>query len=442
MESFFKLIKKEKLIEKDDSILLAFSGGPDSVALARLLLEIKNEYSLKMGFCHINHLLRGENSDGDEKFCKRFSEINGIPFYFMRAKVEDYAKSNKMGLEEAGRELRYEFLNKIAKENSYDKIALGHNLDDNIETFLFRLFRGTGIEGLKGIPVKRDNLIRPLLNTKKEEIYKYLSKINQEYRVDESNNEKLYTRNKIRLDVIPYIEKEFNFRVKDSINKLIKDLNSVDDTDYIWEQEKLELKNLRELSLSAQSKAIYGFLKFNDVEVSRKKVEEILELIDKDGYKELNLGKNKVLKKTYNTMGIFFMEKKEIKKTQIKLEIPSKIGYNGHIIETRVVNKDDKDFNDKTYFRFDCNKIKFPLYIRTKNEGDKVLLKGMDNSKKLKKLFIDEKIDKEKREEIPLIISGNEILLVGNLRKSSIGELSEESNKILLIKVEEGVFDE
>lgn len=439
MESFFKLIKEENLIEKGDNILVALSGGPDSVALARLLLKIKEEYTLTLGFCHINHMLRGENSDGDEKFCKEFSENYQIPFYSLKAEVEAYGKSNKIGLEEAGREIRYDFFEKISKENFYNKIALAHNLDDNVETFLFRLIRGTGINGLKGIPVKRDKIIRPLLSTKKEEIYTYLNSLKQNYRVDESNNEKLYTRNKIRLELIPYLEKEFNIQVKDSINELIKDFKLIGNNAKIAEKQEILLEDLIKLSDAERNNVIYSFLRHNKIEVSRKKVEEVKELIEKDGYKELNLGKDKIIKKTYKTIGVFSAKKEEIKKSKIRLEIPSKIGYNGYIIEVELSDKINKS---EDCFNFDYDKIKFPLYIRTKDEGDKFLPKGMNNYKKLKKFFIDEKIDKEKREEIPLIISGDEILLVGNLRKSSIGELSEESNKILLIKVKEGVFDE
>lgn len=242
MESFQKLIEEEKLVEENDKILVALSGGPDSVALLRLLLEIKDKYKIELGLCHINHMLRGENSDGDEEFCKRLSQYYKIPFYSLRANIEAYGKEKKIGLEEAGREIRYEFFNRISTQNSYNKIALAHNLDDNVETFLFRLIRGTGINGLKGIPVKRDKIIRPLLNTKKSDILDYLSNINQEYRIDESNNEKVYSRNKIRLDLIPYIEKEFNPNFKESITSLINDFSFEEDFEIL--DNKLEIEYL------------------------------------------------------------------------------------------------------------------------------------------------------------------------------------------------------
>lgn len=437
MESFQKLIEEEKLVEENDKILVALSGGPDSVALLRLLLEIKDKYKIELGLCHINHMLRGENSDGDEEFCKRLSQYYKIPFYSLRANIEAYGKEKKIGLEEAGREIRYEFFNRISTQNSYNKIALAHNLDDNVETFLFRLIRGTGINGLKGIPVKRDKIIRPLLNTKKSDILDYLSNINQEYRIDESNNEKVYSRNKIRLDLIPYIEKEFNPNFKESITSLINDFSFEEDFEIL--DNKLEIEYLNKLSKAKKGKLIYSFLKFNDIELNRNKVEEIINILEKDGYKEISLGRGLTLKKSYKTISIEKEKREDSKKSKIQLDIPDKIGYNGHIIEVMLVNK---PVTGKNCFNFDYDKITEPLYVRTKNEGDKFLPVGMESYKKLKKFFIDQKVEKEKREEIPIIFSGDEILLIGNLRSSRVASLTENSNNILLLKVEEGVFSE
>ena len=414
MESFQKLIEEEKLVEENDKILVALSGGPDSVALLRLLLEIKDKYKIELGLCHINHMLRGENSDGDEEFCKRLSQYYKIPFYSLRANIEAYGKEKKIGLEEAGREIRYEFFNRISTQN-----------------------RGTGINGLKGIPVKRDKIIRPLLNTKKSDILDYLSNINQEYRIDESNNEKVYSRNKIRLDLIPYIEKEFNPNFKESITSLINDFSFEEDFEIL--DNKLEIEYLNKLSKAKKGKLIYSFLKFNDIELNRNKVEEIISILEKDGYKEISLGRGLILKKSYKTISIEKEKREDSKKSKIQLDIPDKIGYNGHIIEVMLVNK---PVTGKNCFNFDYDKITEPLYVRTKNEGDKFLPVGMESYKKLKKFFIDQKVEKEKREEIPIIFSGDEILLIGNLRSSRVASLTENSNNILLLKVEEGVFSE
>ena len=434
MESFQKLIEEEKLVEENDKILVALSGGPDSVALLRLLLEIKNKYKIELGLCHINHMLRGENSDGDEEFCKRLSQYYKIPFYSLRANIEAYGKEKKIGLEEAGREIRYEFFNRISTQNSYNKIALAHNLDDNVETFLFRLIRGTGINGLKGIPVKRDKIIRPLLNTKKSDILDYLSNINQEYRIDESNNEKVYSRNKIRLDLIPYIEKEFNPNFKESITSLINDFSFEEDFEIL--DNKLEIETLNRLSKVRKSKLIYSFLKFNDIELNRNKVEEIINILEKDGYKEISLGRGLILKKSYKTISIEKEKKEDLKKSKIQLDIPCKMSYNKYKISLSFTEKIEEKEN---CFYFDYSLIKEKLFVRTKLEGDKFMPKGMTDYKKLKKFFIDEKIDRELRDKIPLIFSGEDLILVGNLRRSNHYIPNKESQKILLLKIEEGI---
>lgn len=436
-KKFIEYIEKEELIEKDDKILIAFSGGPDSVALGSMLIGIKKDYNMKLAICHINHNLRGKESEGDEKFCKEFSEKHNLDFFSLSADVTSYSKEKKIGLEEAGREIRYEFLQKVAKENNYNKIALAHNLDDNVETFLFRLMRGTGLEGLKGIPVKRDKIIRPLLFMKKSEILSYLEEIKQEFRIDSSNNDNIYTRNKIRLDLIPYIEKEFNPKFKETVSRLIEDISETS-------EENLNFTTLEEfLSLSKrnQKSILYKMLKEKNLEISRGKIDEILKVIEKNGYKEVSLGNDFILKKTYKLIEIVKDKsyKKNKEKEKIELDIPSKIEYNGCNIEIRLVDKLEKN---KNYFYFDYDKLSFPIFVRLREEGDKFYPLGMDRGKKLKKFFIDEKIDKDLREKIPIITDKDNILLIGNIRRSSVGQVSEESKKIVLIKVEEGVFSE
>ena len=430
-----EFIEEEKLIEKNDKILVAFSGGPDSVGLVRLLLEIRERYSLTLGLAHINHCLRGDESDGDEAFCKEFGELTGLEFFSLRTDVEKYSKEKGIGLEEAGREVRYEFFQKVAEEHGYSKIALAHNLDDNVETFLFRLMRGTGLNGLKGIPVKREKIIRPLLFLKKIEILIYLKEIRQGFRIDNSNYDTVYTRNKIRMDLIPYIEKEFNPKFKENISALIEDFNNLSQGD----KDFTDLESFFNYSKAGQKEILYKLLKKNSLETSRNKVDEILKVLHKEGHKEVSLGKGLILKKSYNSIKIIKENIKHSKKEKIALDIPCKIGYNGYTIETSLT---DKVTQEKNHFYFDYEKLEFPLIVRTKEEGDKFLPIGMESYKKLKKFFIDEKIDKELRETMPIVTAGDEIILIGNIRKSSIGKFTAESNKIILVKVEEGVFSE
>jgi len=175
------------------------------------------------------------------------------------------------------------------------------------------------------------------------------------------------------------------------------------------------------------------------LETSRNKVDEILKVLLREGHKEVSLGKGLILKKSYNSIKITKEDIKLNKKEKIALDIPCKIGYNGYTIEISFTKEVTKE---KNHFYFDYEKLKFPLFVRTKEDGDKFLPVGMESYKKLKKFFIDEKIDKDLRETIPIVTAGDEILLIGNLRKSSIGKFTANSNKIILVKVEEGVFSE
>lgn len=434
-KNVIKFISEHKLIEKKDKVLIGFSGGPDSVALANILISISQTFDIEIALCHINHSLRGKESDEDEKFCMKFSKEKNITFYSLKADVLAYSKENSIGLEEAGREIRYDYFQKIAKENSFNKIALAHNLDDNVETFLFRLMRGTGLHGLKGIPIKRDNIIRPLMFLKKSEILAYLEENNEKFRIDSSNNDNIYTRNKIRLDLIPYIEKEFNPRFKESINNLIEEISSYNN----HVSEFSDIDSFSNMSLLDKRNILYNLLKEKNISISRSKIDDIINLLHRDGYKEFSLGDGYLLKKSYNSIKIVKEDIKNNKNEKIALDIPCKISYNGYTIEINFVSKLEKKLN---HFYFDYNNLETPIFVRTRQEGDKFLPIGMTSYKKVKKFFIDEKIEKEKRDIIPIITAGEEILLIGNLRQSSLGILAAQTNKILLVKVEEGVFNE
>ena len=180
-------LKKSGLIKKNEKILIAFSGGPDSVFLYNLLNFLKEEYFLEISLTYINHNLR-EDVKNDLKFVKNFSEENDVPLYVESVDVRKYATENKKSIELSARELRYEAIEKVLQNINYDKIATGHNLDDNIETFIFRLLRGTSLKGLKGIPEKRENIIRPILQFEKKEILNCLQENKKNYKKDYTNN--------------------------------------------------------------------------------------------------------------------------------------------------------------------------------------------------------------------------------------------------------------
>lgn len=220
-EKVLETIKKYNLIENGDKIVIGVSGGPDSIALLNILFNIKKQEIIhfEIVVCHVNHMIRKEAID-DEKFVESFCKQNQIACYIKRVEVEKIAKQEKIGTEELGRKVRYQFFNEILKQTNSTKIATAHNANDNAETVLMNIIRGSGITGLKGIEIKRDNIIRPLRECTRNEIEKYCEDNHLNPRIDKTNFENLYTRNKVRNLLIPYIKENFNPNIIEGINRL------------------------------------------------------------------------------------------------------------------------------------------------------------------------------------------------------------------------------
>ena len=243
-EKVLETIKKYNLIENGDKIVIGVSGGPDSIALLNMLLEIKrdNIINFDMVVCHINHMIREEANDDEEyvlEFCKKYN----VEFYSKRIEIEKIAKESKIGTEEAGRNARYEFFSEILEKTSSNKIATAHTSNDNAETVLMNIIRGSGTSGLKGIDAKRDSLIRPLIECSRCEIEKYCEANKLDPRIDKTNFENIYTRNKVRNMLIPYIKENFNPNIIEGINRL-SDLSKQENEYLERETEKVYKKIL------------------------------------------------------------------------------------------------------------------------------------------------------------------------------------------------------
>lgn len=217
-----KTIKNNKLILNGDKIVLGVSGGPDSISMLNILRELKEGGTLQfsMVVAHINHMIREEAVE-DEKYVEDYCKKNGIECYVKRINVIEYAQNNKIGIEEAGRKARYDFFDEIAQKTNANKIAIAHNKNDKIETIIMHILRGSGLSGLKGIePIRNNRYIRPLIDCERQEIEDYCEKEKLNPRIDKTNFENDYTRNKIRNIVIPYIKEEFNSNIIETINRL------------------------------------------------------------------------------------------------------------------------------------------------------------------------------------------------------------------------------
>lgn len=211
--------EKYNLFELKDTIVVGVSGGPDSVTLLNVLYNLKEKYNLKLVVAHINHMIRKE-SDDEAIFVENICKEKNIPFEYKKIDVEKIASETKESTETVGRKIRYDFFSEVASKYNANKIAVAHNLDDSVETTFMNLIRGTGINGLIGIKYKNKNIIRPLLNVSRDKILKYCEENNLNPKFDKTNYEQIYTRNKIRLDLLPNIKENYNTNLNDTILRL------------------------------------------------------------------------------------------------------------------------------------------------------------------------------------------------------------------------------
>ena len=318
-EKVINTIKKYNLIQAGDKIILGVSGGPDSMSMLHLLNEIKNEKNnFEIIVAHINHQIREEAID-DEKYVKEYCIKNQIKYYIKRIDVKKYANNNKIGLEEAGRNLRYDFFEEILIKENANKIAIAHNKNDKIETIIMNELRGTGIVGLKGIEPIRDNkYIRPIIECEREEIEKYCEEKELNPKIDKTNFINDCTRNKIRNVVLPYIKQEFNPNIIETIDRLSQVMSETEEylhsqTEKIYKEIKVE-ENILDLkkfnvqdSLIKKRIIIYTIAKVlgNTQNVEKVNIDDIIKLCNNNiGNKYLTPNKN--IKVSVNKGKIFF----------------------------------------------------------------------------------------------------------------------------------------
>ena len=317
-------IKEYKLIENGDRVIVGVSGGPDSISLLDVLNKFQKDriINFEIIVAHINHQIRKE-ADSDEEYVKEYCENNQIKCYTKRIDVIKYANNNKMGLEEAGRKIRYDFFDEILKKEDANKIAIAHNKNDKAETIIMNIIRGSGISGLRGIePIRDEKYIRPIIDCERYEIEKYAEENKLNPRIDKTNFENDCTRNKIRNIVLPYVKKEFNSNIVETLNRL--SLVAAETDEYIKRQvieeyNKIKVEenadkivlNLKEFNLKEmlirKKILIYTISKVlgNSQNIEKVNIEDIIKMCEKNvGNKFLLPNKN--IKVLVNKGKIFF----------------------------------------------------------------------------------------------------------------------------------------
>ncbi|WP_315281188.1 tRNA lysidine(34) synthetase TilS [Fusobacterium hwasookii] len=446
MELFREILninKKYNLIENNDIIVVGFSGGPDSVFLVEMLKKLQCFFNFKIYLVHINHLLRGEDADSDENFSFEYAKKNNLEIFIKRIPVKKIAKEIGKTLEEVGREERYKFFSEIYEKVGANKIATAHNKDDQIETFLFRLTRGTSLQGLEGIKTKNNNIIRPISEIYKKDILEYLNKNEIQYKIDKTNFENEFTRNSIRLDLIPFIEERYNIKFKDKIFSLIEEIrennqnNSLNLSDYTDSKNRILLEKIKFLSNFDRKNLLGLFLNEKNIEVNRNKIDEINSLIKSNGTKKIDLNKTYRIVKNYTHL--YIEEKREdntINNSTIQLKIPSEQVFNNFKISVEIAKNLDIP-KEKNQYLLDTlyNDI---IEVRYRKEGDRIFL-DENHSKKIKEIFIEQKIPKDIRDRIPIFLYNNNIFWIYNVKKAYIPKIDQDISKLVkvLITVEE-----
>lgn len=423
-------INKYNMLQKGDKVVLGVSGGADSVALLRMLCKQREELYLTLFVVHINHGIRGVEANRDEDFvCDLCAEL-GVDFTSKTFDVPKVAKEMGVTEEECGRFLRYEEFKNCLKTNNANKIAVAHNLNDQAETLIMRLCRGTGLTGLSGIAPVRDNIIRPLIECTRREIEEYLESLNQSYCTDSTNLKEDYARNKIRLSLLPYMEKEINSGVINNLAKTAELLSAEDK--YIEEQAEIAYKNALE---KITENAVY--LRVKDLE---KLPEVILRRVIRKGYrvfikdikdltlrhitlvihllgagtgKKINLAKGLGAQREYEFIKLTQNLKKEVENFCYFLDedVPVFVKEAGIYVEiSKKAKKNDGNSHMVCTKAVDCDKISGVLEVRNRKTGDLISINKENGHKKIKDFFIDQKIPFEERNRIVLITCKNQVL--------------------------------
>lgn len=481
-ENLKKLILSEQLIENRDLIIVAVSGGADSLSLLHILNALQEEVDLSYSLhvAHLNHGLRGKAAREDAEFVRCEAQKIGLPCTVARVDSSAYARHRGLSLEDAARRLRYRFLLQLAKKTGASRIAVGHNRDDQVETLLLNFLRGTGPAGLAGMKIKRKvgteghYLIRPLLETSREELERYCRGRGLSPRWDETNAETHFLRNKIRLELLPFLEKEYNPNLRQNMQRLSR--LTTWDHDLLEKTAERHLKSItlavgkRRLVLDSRKllakhqalqgrilrRAVYRLLGTIPREVGYNQIRSVLNLARQGPpHGRLHLPFNLEASRSYDCLQISFREEQRpFVAAPFYLTVPGK-----------------KDVPEKGIFlqaeRLPLNKVAWPpasrkaayfdyhavwellrgkgkkkksgapmeLLVRSRQAGDRFHPLGAPGQRKLKKYFIDQKIPLQERDQIPLVLAGEEIIWIAGRQQAHVCRITEKTESVLVLKL-------
>jgi tRNA(Ile)-lysidine synthase len=410
-------ISHHNLLTKQSKVLVGLSGGPDSMALIHILIQLG--YNCIAGHCNFH--LRGENSNSDAAFVNRWCAENDIPLFTIDFDTESYATSKKISIEMAARELRYDWFEKIRLEQNATSIGIAHHKDDSVETILINLIRGTGIKGLTGIPITNKYVVRPLLDVSRSEIMEYLSLNEVPYVIDNTNEEEIYTRNTLRLKVLPTLEK-INPSVKNSIVTTANNLKEVEKIYDAYIQYAIATvlqDNLIDIAKLQQTYSHQSVLFeiLSPLGFTPSVIEDIANNLDSipgkiylaNSYRLLKDREHLVISK-HNPTG------DEVKEYLIYPDTVNSVLPINIKIESENYTPDFKIQKNRSILHVDSDKLNFPLVLRKWRKADWFVPFGMKGKKKLSDFFTDNKFTLFEKEETWILISGDDIVWIVNHR--------------------------
>ncbi|KJS85686.1 MAG: hypothetical protein JM58_08095 [Peptococcaceae bacterium BICA1-8] len=465
MASFLERVKntieKYQMLAVGDVVLVGVSGGPDSIALLNILFLLKEQYQLNLFVVHVNHMFRGEQARREAEFVAELAENLGLGYKILDRDVPKLIREQGLSPQEAGHQVRKQIFLQLGREIGAQKLALGHHAEDRAETLLLHLIQGTGLEGLAGMPPVNGWTIRPLAQAYKDEIINYCKENQLTFYLDPSNKKTIYLRNKIRLELLPYLKKELNPQIVESLLKLeniaAEDNRFLDELtdkllpDFLISSQKGKLI-LSTTKLNGEHPAlkrrifrkVYNIMRPEEQGLSFNHVEKLAELCQADkGAKQLNLPKAIVVKKKYDYLEfldekVHFTERNE--GFTALWEIPGRVELSkNHTFNAFYTDTKPDGFKDFYQVTLDGDKIGSPLTIRQRKPGDRIKPLGMQGTKKLKDIFIDQKIAKEVRDNVPIVCWSEEIIWLPGITLNNDYKVSSDTKMYLNLEL---IWDE
>lgn len=484
-ERVYETISKYNLLPDKGKVLVAVSGGADSVCLLHILCAMRGEHGFKVFAAHLNHGIRGAEADADEEYVRALCDKLKVRLFVEHADIPAIAKNNGMSEEEAGRHERYKFFRRICDENNISLTATAHNKNDQAETVIMRIVRGSGISGLRGIKYKReDGVIRPLLDVTRDEIEKYCLNNNLKYKTDSTNLDDSYTRNKIRHSVIPALC-EINPSAVDALSKLARSLS--DDADFLDEyarrlymrlgapilRDKFKSLDIESLNLISSDSIVSRLIILcardvmgSNYSLEKKHVDMIIDFMRSDSTGGLDLPNGLLVCKSYGWLEFGMKESYSgdennnlvekglnlYNNTDLYIEVEYDKLYNircgGEIYRIKLNTMPKSEYkHDKTLAALDYDKISADnsepkLVLRSRRSGDRMTVYKDGGSRKIKSIFIDLKIRREVRSAIPLLCSGSSVLAIPGIRVSETYKPTKETKNVLVIYCEKEKYED